>query len=62
MGNKLSSVTTSICIHDPSYKLWYKGQLIVIISRTLISVNTIFVGDKEGTLDALVYLLKARTQ
>ena len=62
IGDTLSSVATSISIHNPSYKLQNKGQLMVIISRTPIYFDTIFVGDKEDTLDALVYLLKYCTQ
>ena len=62
MGDTLSSVATSISINDLSYELWDKVQLMVIISRTLISFDTLYVGDKEGTLDALLYLLKSLTQ
>lgn len=62
MGDTLPSVATSISVRDQNYTLWDKGQLLVIISRTKYAKDTIFVGEKEGTLDALVSLLKCRTQ
>ena len=35
------------------FKLWDKGRLIVILSRTKIGKHTHFVGDKNDTLTAL---------
>ena len=62
MGDTLPSLATTLTKHDPRYKMWDKGQLLVIISRTKEAKDTIFVGDKESTLDALVSILTNRTQ
>ena len=42
---------------DDNYSMWYKGQLLVILSRTKLSKDNIFVGYKESILNALVHLL-----
>ena len=48
MGDTLDVVVTSISLNDRNYYLWDKGQLLVIISQTRLSKDTIFVGDKEA--------------
>ena len=53
MGDTLPSIATTISKTDSNFHLWDKGQLLVIISRTKKAEDTIFVGDKENTLDAL---------
>ena len=62
MGYTLAAVSTSISLHDLSYTLWGNGQFLVLIIGTRLSKDAIFVGDKEATLDALVALLRCRTQ
>ena len=62
MGDTLAAVATLIPLNDRNYNLWDKGQLLVIISRTRLAKDKIFVGDKEKTVDALVALLQCRTQ
>ena len=62
MGDTLPSLATSLSTTDSNYSMWDKGQLLVILSRTKLAKDTIFVGNKENTLDALVSLLKTRTQ
>ena len=62
MGDTLPSIATTISMTDRNFYLWDKGQLIVIISRTRLAIDTIFVGDKGSTLNALVAILKCRTQ
>ena len=62
MGDTLPSIATTFSMTDRNFYLWDKGQLIVIISRTRLAIDTIFVGDKESTLNALVAILKCRTQ
>ena len=57
-----AAVATSILLHNHNYNFWYTGQLLVIISRTILSEDTIFVGDKVATLYSLVDLLEWRTQ
>ena len=61
MGDTLAAVATSISLHDCNYTICDKGQLLVNISQTRLAKDTIFVGDKEETLDALVAFLQCRT-
>ena len=62
MGDTLPSIATTISKIDKNFNLWDKGQLLVIISRTKRAEDTIFVGDKNSTLEALEHILKNRTQ
>ena len=62
MGDTLSSITTTISDKDKNFSIWDKGQLLVIISRTKLAEDTIFVGDKESTLNTMVSILLIRTQ
>ena len=62
MGDTLAAVATYISLNDRNYTLWGKVQLLVIISRTRLAKDTIFVGDKEAILDVLVALFQCRTQ
>lgn len=62
MGDTLISMATEISLNDPQFRLWDKGQLVVILSRTKRAKNTIFVGSKEDTLATLKNILLKRTQ
>ena len=62
MGDTLPSIATTLALNDVHFIMWDKGQLLVIISRTKKAEDTIFVGSKEETLDALVSILRTRTQ
>lgn len=62
MGDTLPSMATEISKTNSEYKMWDKGQLIVILSRTKKASDTIFVGDKNGTIQALTHLLTTKTQ
>ena len=62
MGDTLQSMATEISKSNSSYKMWDKGQLIVILSRTKTAKDTIFVGNKSETIEALKSLLTKRTQ
>ena len=55
-------MATEINISDPDFNIWDKGQLIVILTRTKRAEDTIFVGNKQDTLDALKTILLSRTQ
>ena len=57
-GNKLGSVAISLSMADNNYSMWYKGQILVILARIKLAKYTIFVGNKEITLNELVHLLK----
>ena len=62
MGDTLPKMAAEISYSDPKYKLWDKGQLIVILSRTRSAKDTIFVGSKLDTLKCFKYLLTKKTQ
>ena len=53
MGENLNRMATEILRNDPRFWLWYKGRLVVIISRTKESKNEMFVGVKNNTLAVL---------
>ena len=60
MGDTLTSVATLLSMADNNDSIREKGQLLVIMSHKKLSKDTIFVGNKEITLNALVHLLKNR--
>ena len=62
MGDTLPSLATSLSVVDRNYQMWDKGQLLVIISRTRKAEDTIYVGEKNNTLDALCNIVKHCTQ
>jgi predicted GIY-YIG superfamily endonuclease len=62
MGDTIPSLVTSLSMRDRNFNMWDKGQLLVIISRTKKAEDTIFVGNKEDTLDAMMSILRTRTQ
>ena len=61
-GQTLFQMATEISLANSDFKIWDKGQLIVILTRTKRGKDTIFVGNKQDTLDALKNLLLSRTQ
>ena len=62
MGDTLQYMATQISSNDSNFHLWDKGQLVVILSRTKLARNSIFVGPKNDTLNALTELLMKKTQ
>ena len=62
MGDTLQSMATKISSRNMKYAMWDKGQMIVILSQTTLAVNSIFVGDKNETLQTLKQLLTRKTQ
>lgn len=55
-------MATEISQHDPNFSVWDKGQLVVLLSKTKRAADTIFVGNKADTLDALKTVLLKKTQ
>ena len=55
-------MATKISAADPNFNVWDRGQMIVLLTRTRRAKDTIFVGYKRDTLDALKQLLLTRTQ
>ena len=52
MGGTFPIMATEISRDNSSYNMWDKGQMSVILSKTKFVEDTIFVGDKNGTLSA----------
>ena len=57
MGDTLQSMATEVSLSNGNFKMWDKGQMIVILSRSKYAKDTIFVGDKNDTIAALKALL-----
>ena len=57
IGDKLTSVETSLSVADDNYSMWDQGQLLVRLSHTKLAKDAIFLTSKESTLNALVHLL-----
>ena len=53
MGDTLHKIVTTVSTQDCEYQLWDKAQAIVLLSRTRVGCNIIFVGDKNDTINAL---------
>ena len=62
MGDTLPSVAIEISQQNSNFKMWDKGQMVVVTSRTKLGKDTIFVGNKNDVLKSLKFLLTRRTQ
>ena len=62
MGDTLATMATEISRRQTNFKMWDKGQMVVILSRTRRARDTIFVGNQEESINALADLLLVRTQ
>ena len=62
MGDTLIKVVMEVSNDNSMYKLLYKAQVIVGCIRTRIGRNTIFVGDKYSTIDAITSLIQLKNQ
>ena len=62
MGDTYNKMAASISDINEDKRLWDRGQLIVLISRTRKMENTIFVGPKNESIKGLKCLLTYRTQ
>ena len=62
IGDTLSSMATEVSCTNSNFKMWDKGQMIVILSQTRRAQDTISVGDKNDILNALRHLLIRKTQ
>jgi predicted GIY-YIG superfamily endonuclease len=62
MGDTLRYMATQISTNNTNFSLWDKGQLVVILSRTKLAKNSMFIGPKNDTLDALQSLLTKKNQ
>ena len=57
MGDTEPQIDSDVSVTDPNYRLWNKGQLIVLVSLTRLEIDTIFVRDKTEKLKSLKTLL-----
>lgn len=62
MGDTLIKMATEISKTNKEYKMWDKGQLVVLLSRTKKASDSIFVGDKDHTLATMKDILMKKTQ
>ena len=62
MGDTLVTMATEVSLNNSNFRMWDKGQMIVILSRTKRARDSIFIGDKNDTLKALKFLLTSKTQ
>ena len=60
MGDTLQKVAMKVT--DLMFELWDKGQILVSLTRTKFGENIILVGEKEETVEAIVRLVKIRSQ
>ena len=62
MGDTLVTMATEVSLNNSNFRMWDKGQMIVILSRTKRARDSIFIGDKNDTLKALKFLLTSKSQ
>ena len=62
MGDTYDCMEISVSDTKKSFPLWDHNQLIVILLRTRIMKNTIFVGPRNEKIHGLKLLLNQRTQ
>lgn len=62
MGDTLQSMATEVYLSNGNFKMWDKGQMIVILRRSKYAKDTIFVGDKNDTIATLKALLTQKPQ
>ena len=61
-GDTLHRVATEVSYGNMLYKLWDKGQVVVLLSRTRWAIDLTFVGDNRYTIKFLVTLIQVKTQ
>ena len=62
MGDTLHKIVTETFTEGNEFRLWYKAQAIVLLSRTRVGSNIFFVGNKRDTINALSSLIKTANQ
>jgi hypothetical protein len=58
IGQTCEGVATRLSVTDPSFKLWTREQLLVIISRVTTLKNLMFIGPKDDNLKAIKQALR----
>ena len=62
MGDTLIQVAMYISNDNGMLKIWYESQVIVGCRGIIMGRNTIFVGDKYSTIDAITSLIQLKNQ
>ena len=62
MGDTISKMATEIFRPHPNYRMWDKGKMVIILSRTKRAKDTIFVGDQTETIKELTDFLTWRSK
>ena len=62
MGDTLPKIVTEISYEGNDFRLWDKAQAVVLLSRTKLGSDIIFVGDKTETIKALSSLIRTSNQ
>ena len=61
-GDTLHRVAIEVSFCNCLYKLWDKGQVVVLLSRMRWAIHLTFVGDKKETMKYLVALIQVKTR
>ncbi|HIB92148.1 TPA: GIY-YIG nuclease family protein, partial [Candidatus Poribacteria bacterium] len=62
MGDTLHKIVTEVSSEGNDFRLWDKAQAVVLLSRTKLGSDIIFVGDKMDTINALSSLIQTSNQ
>ena len=62
MGDTLHKIVTEVSTEGNDFRIWDKAQAIVLLRRTRLGSNIIFVGDKSDTVNALSSLIRTTNQ
>lgn len=62
IGQELSCLVTRVLQTEPLYSVWEKAQVVVLLSRTPMGKQTVFVGNPVETVKALSAALTKNTQ
>ena len=62
MGDTLHKIATEISTEGNDFRLWDKSQSIVMLSRTRVGSNIIFVGNNNDNLNSLSSMIKPTNQ
>eukprot|EP00978_Attheya_sp_CCMP212_P041814 scaffold244588_cov43-Attheya_sp.AAC.3 len=60
MGHDVNKLVTCVGAGSSKYRLWERGQIVVILSRTPCCKNMYFIGDPKETADEIVNLILKR--
>ena len=60
-GNTLPRLVTQISSSNSEYYIWDKAQVVVLLSRTHMAKDVIFVGEPQSTMNSLIQKTKTRS-